>query len=74
MIVIPQKMSNLEFEEIVGRLDNMGWGELVSMLLEKDSEAYTKNGRLNKSAICRKLDISNKELENALLDLRREFS
>ena len=74
MIVIPERMSDLEFEEIVERLESMGWGSLVALLLEKDSVAYTKNGRLNKSAICRTLKMSNKELEGALGDLRREFA
>ena len=73
MIVIPEKMSSLEFTEIIERLEEMGWGALVKILLEKDSVAYTKNGRLNKSAICRMLKMSNKELETALLDLQREF-
>lgn len=74
MVVIPEKMNNIEFKEIVGRLEGRGWGRLVQILLEKDSVAYTKNGRLNKSAICRELKMSNKELENALSDLRREFA
>lgn len=74
MIVMPEKMSRLEFDEIHSRIEALGWGPLLRMLMEKDSIAYTKNGRLNKSSICRKLNLTNKELDSALADIRREFS
>ena len=73
MVVIPEKMSKVEFEEINRRLNSRGLGPFLEILMEKDSEAYTKSGRLNKSAICRKLGFTNKELENALGEVRREF-
>jgi len=74
MVVIPKKTNNLEFEEVASRLQGFGWGNLLELLLDPDSIAYTKNGRLNKSAICRELSISSKELDEALEDFRREFT
>jgi hypothetical protein len=67
-------LNNIEFQETLSILENKGLGSLMKLLLERDSEAYTRNGRLNKSALCRKLKFTSKELENGLLELRKAFS
>lgn len=74
MVVIPKTTNKVEFQEIIKRLRSMGWNDLVELLLDPDSVAYTKNGRLNKSAICRDLGITNKDLDVALEAFRKEFA
>jgi hypothetical protein len=54
----------LERQELIQKLIDKGYGELIDVLLMDDS--YTKKGRLNKSAVCRKLGWKPKQLEDAL--------
>lgn len=67
----------MERDELITKLRNSGYGDLIDLLLENDSKVYTKKGRLNKSGACRVLGWKNKQLEVALLAckevLRREF-
>ena len=56
----------LEREELVQKLRDAGYGELVDALLLNESQAYTKRGRLNKSGACRLLSWKTKQLEDAL--------
>lgn len=74
MVITPEKMTKLEFREITSRLEEKGWGPILRLLMERDSVAYTRKGRLNKSAICRKLHMRSKELDEAINEIKREFS
>jgi hypothetical protein len=56
----------LEQQELIQKLIDAGYGELVDILLSNESKVYTKKGRLNKSGACRVLGWKNKELEDAL--------
>ena len=56
----------LERAELIDKLKNNGYGELVEALLENDNKVYTKKGRLNKSGACRVLGWKTKQLEDAL--------
>lgn len=58
----------LEREELIQKLKDKGYAELVDVLLMDDS--YTKKGRLNKSSVCRILNWKPKQLEDALKESR----
>lgn len=60
----------IEMQEIIQKLRNNGFSELVDCLLENDRECYTKKDRLNKSSTCRKLDWKNKKLEDAFEQMK----
>ena len=60
----------IEMQEIIEKLRNNGYGELVECLLDNDNDCYTKRGRLNKSATIRKLGWKSKQLEDALEGMR----
>ena len=47
---------DLEFLELLTTLKNNGHSRIIELILD-DPEATTRNGRINKSAICRILDI-----------------
>ena len=63
-------MSNLtnmiEQQELITKLKENGFEELVDVLLANDQQCYTKKGRLNKSGACRVLNWKTKDLEDAL--------
>lgn len=56
----------LEQQEIIQKLIDKGYGELIDTLLTNESQVYTKKGRLNKSGACRVLGWKTKELEDAI--------
>lgn len=58
----------LERSEQIQKLIDKGYAQLVDVLLM--DESYTKKGRLNKSAVCRKLKWKPKQLEDALKDCK----
>jgi hypothetical protein len=60
----------LELSEIIEKLRKNGYSEVVECLLDNEAECYTKKGRLNKSATTRKLKWKNKQLEDALENMR----
>jgi hypothetical protein len=60
----------LEQQELIQRLVDSGYGELVDALLLNENKTYTKKGRLNKSGACRVLGWKTKQLEDALLACR----
>ena len=60
----------IEIQELVDKLRKNGHGELVDCLLDNENLVYTKKGRLNKSSACRELGWKNKQLEDALLEMR----
>jgi len=56
----------LEREELLQKLRDAGYGELVDTLLLQEQKCYTKRHRLNKSGACRVLGWKTKQLEDAL--------
>lgn len=60
----------LETQELIQKLIERGYGELIECLLENEQKVYTKKNRLNKSATCRELGWKTKKLEDALNELR----
>jgi hypothetical protein len=67
----------IEREELISKLKEKGYGDLISILLDNEQKVYTKKGRLNKSGACRILDWKPKQLEDALEEckkiLQKEF-
>jgi 23S rRNA maturation mini-RNase III len=57
-------------QEIIEKLRENGYSELVECLLDNENDCYTKRGRLNKSATIRKLGWKSKQLEDALEAMR----
>lgn len=55
-----------EREELIQKLVENGYGDLIEALLLNETKVYTKKGRLNKSGACRVLGWKAKELEDAL--------
>lgn len=68
-------MSNLleaiERSELIEKLRQHGYGDLIDALLANESQAYTKKGRLNKSGACRVLGWKTKQLEDALAECKK---
>ena len=60
----------IEMEEVIQKLKENGYAELVECLMEHENECYTKKGRLNKSATGRKLGWKSKQLEDDLKEMR----
>ena len=60
----------IEMREIIQKLKENGYAEIVECLLDNESDCYTKRGRLNKSATIRKLGWKSKQLEDALAAMR----
>jgi nucleoside-diphosphate-sugar epimerase len=60
----------LERQELIRKLIDRGHGPLVDALLSNERQAYTRGGRLNKSAACRLLGWRPAQLERALADCR----
>jgi hypothetical protein len=56
----------LEREELLQKLRDAGYGELIDALLLSEQKCYTKKSRLNKSGACRVLGWKTKQLEDAL--------
>ena len=67
----------LERQELIDKLRQHGYGELIDALLDNERKVYTKKGRLNKSGACRVLSWKGKQLEDAIREcrqiLQREF-
>lgn len=68
----------IEMQEIIQKLKDNGYDNLVTCLLDNENDCYTKRGRLNKSATSRKMGWKSKQLEDALEGMREilgdEFS
>jgi len=60
----------IERQELIKKLIENGYGEIVTALLEDEKRVYTKKGRLNKSGACRKLKLKSKQLEDKLAEMR----
>jgi len=68
---------DLEMKEIIQKLKDSGYEDLIDCLLDNEKVVYTKKGRLNKSSTCREMGWKGKQLEDALKNMRmilsREF-
>lgn len=64
----------LEQQELIQKLVDRGYGELVEVLLSHEGKVYTKKGRLNKCGACRVLSWKTKQLEDALEACREILS
>jgi hypothetical protein len=63
-------LEELEQQELISKLIEKGYGELIEALLLNENKVYTKKGRLNKSGACRVLGWKTKQLEDALIECR----
>jgi hypothetical protein len=59
-------VDTIEKQELIQKLIDKGFGDLVDMLLLNENKAYTKKGRINKSGVCRLLNCKPKEFEDLL--------
>lgn len=55
-----------ERQELIQKLIDKGYGDLIETLLLNENKVYTKKGRLNKCGACRVLGYKAKDLEDAL--------
>jgi hypothetical protein len=60
----------IERQELIKKLIDSGYGDIVQAFLEDEKKVYTKKGRLNKSGACRKLKLKAKQLEDKLNEMR----
>lgn len=63
----------LEQQEVIQKLIDKGFGELIDVLLMNESKVYTKSGKLNKSGACRVLGWKTKQLEDAIKECQSIF-
>jgi hypothetical protein len=63
-------IEDIERQELIKKLIDNGYGEIVEALMEDEKKVYTKKGRLNKSGACRKLKMKSKQLEDKLAEMR----
>ena len=57
----------IEQEELLQKLREAGFGDLIDAFLLNEQRCYTKKSRLNKSGACRVLGWKTKQLEDALV-------
>jgi hypothetical protein len=67
-------IEHLERQELIKKLVEAGYGDIVEALLDDDKKVYTKKGRLNKSGACRRLNLKSKQLEDKLAEMRELLS
>jgi len=60
----------IERQELIDKLIQSGYGDIVAAFLDDEKQVYTKKGRLNKSGACRKLNLKSKQLEDKLAEMR----
>lgn len=63
-------LAEVEIQELIQKLVDRGFGEVVDCLLSNDTKCYTKKDRLNKSATCRQLGWKSKQLDDTLQQMR----
>ena len=56
----------MENQELVDKLIEKGFQDIVDAFLSNDNKVYTKKGRLNKSGACRVLKCKPKDLEERI--------
>ncbi len=68
--IMKSPTAEMEVQELIQKLIDKGYGELVDCLLSNETKCYTKKDRLNKSATCRELGWKTKKLEDAFAEMR----
>ncbi len=63
-------VETIETNELIQKLADNGFEELVEAFLMNESRIYTRSGRMNKSGACRVLNWKPKQLEDALEECR----
>jgi hypothetical protein len=63
-------IDHIERQELIKKLIENGYEDIVNALLDDEKKVYTKKGRLNKSGACRKLKLKAKQLEDKLAEMR----
>ena len=63
-------VSLLERHELIQKLIDAGYGDLIDALLSNENKVYTKKGRLNKCGLCRVLNCKSKQIEDAFKAMR----
>lgn len=63
---ISNTFDQLENQELIQKLIDNGFSDIVDAFLLNDTRVYTKKGRLNKSGACRVLNLKPKELEDRI--------
>lgn len=66
----PNPLAFIETQELIQKVIQNGYGNLVDCMLSNESKVYTKKGRLNKSSLCRAMGWKGKQLEDALNEMR----
>ena len=67
---MPSMLEELELKELIQKLIDNGFGELVDAFLENEHDVTTKKGRLNKSGLGRVLNWKSKQIEETLVQAR----
>jgi len=62
---------SVEIQELLQKLSDAGYNNLIDAFLSNENKVYTKKGRLNQSGACRVLGCKPKELRE-LLDKCKE--
>ncbi len=60
----------LERQELLQKIEDAGFKQIIDTLLLNENKVYTKKGRLNKSGACRILKCKPKDLEDLLKKFR----
>lgn len=61
-----KQIETLEQQELIQKLIDNGFTDLVDAFLLNETKVYTKKARLNKCGACRVLGWKTKQLEDAL--------
>jgi hypothetical protein len=68
--VIKHFIEILERQELLQKIEDAGFKQIIDTLLLNENKVYTKKGRLNKSGACRILKCKPKDLEDLLKKFR----
>jgi hypothetical protein len=68
--VIKDFIEILERQELLQKIEDAGFKQIIDTLLLNENKVYTKKGRLNKSGACRILKCKPKDLEDLLKKFR----
>jgi len=72
--VIKDFVELLERQELLQKIEEAGYKQIIETLLLNENKVYTKKGRLNKSGACRILKCKPKDLDDLLKKFREIIS
>lgn len=64
----PSEHVSFILQEEIKIIEEKGYGEIIQAIM--DGEVYTKKGKINKSALCRKCNISLKDYHHAIEEIQ----